>query len=144
MHWWRSAALTLLACVALALPAVAQPAPYVYPARGQSPDKQGQDEYACYGWAKQQTGFDALRPQAAPAKSSKQPNTVSNVAGGAAIGAVGGAVVGKLLGKRASTGALLGGGTGALLGAGKTHQESEAAKRSQQQAQAGQQARVNE
>lgn len=35
---------------------------YVYPAKGQTPEKQKADESACYGWAAQQTGFDPAKP----------------------------------------------------------------------------------
>jgi hypothetical protein len=41
---------------------------FVYPARGQSPEQQQRDEFECYQWAVQQTGFDPSRapqPQAA-------------------------------------------------------------------------------
>jgi hypothetical protein len=31
---------------------------YVYPKSGQSPDQQSKDQYECYTWARQQTGFD--------------------------------------------------------------------------------------
>ena len=45
-----------IACIALAaaLPVAAQQ--YVYPAKGQSPDKQKADEAECYTWAVQQSG----------------------------------------------------------------------------------------
>jgi len=39
---------------------------YVYPKEGQSPQQQQQDEYACYQWAVQQTGFD-------PSKAAPPP-----------------------------------------------------------------------
>src|SRR5262245_21348586 len=31
---------------------------YVFPAKGQTADQQKQDEQACYGWAKEQSGID--------------------------------------------------------------------------------------
>ena len=31
---------------------------YVYPSKGQTKDQQEQDEFACYKWGKEQTGFD--------------------------------------------------------------------------------------
>jgi hypothetical protein len=34
------------------------PRPYVYPARGQSAERQATDEYECHAWAVSQTGFD--------------------------------------------------------------------------------------
>ncbi|MFQ5973877.1 MAG: hypothetical protein ACE5Q3_16240, partial [Alphaproteobacteria bacterium] len=43
---------------------LAQQAPYVYPAEGQTPEQQAQDEYQCYQWARGQTGYDPTQPQA--------------------------------------------------------------------------------
>ena len=34
---------------------------YVYPAKGQTPQQQKNDESACYTWAVQQTGFDPAK-----------------------------------------------------------------------------------
>jgi len=44
--------------------------PIAYPARGQNPEQQQQDQFACYSWAKQQTGFDPSQP---PPKPPSQP-----------------------------------------------------------------------
>ena len=43
---------------------------YVYPKNGQNPDQQSRDQYECYSWAKQQTGFD---PTAAGGGAPGQP-----------------------------------------------------------------------
>src|SRR5215831_11479085 len=37
--------------------------PYIYPARGQSPQQEESDKGQCYGWAVQQTGFDPANPR---------------------------------------------------------------------------------
>ncbi|EDZ97237.1 conserved hypothetical protein, partial [Burkholderia sp. H160] len=42
----------------LALEGMAQSRPIAYPAKGQSPQQQQQDEGACYSWAKSNTGID--------------------------------------------------------------------------------------
>ena len=68
--------------------AFVQAEPYVYPAQGQSPDQMEKDKYQCYGWGKQQTGYDPMNP---PVAYAGQANTGS-VVGGAAKGAAGGAV----------------------------------------------------
>jgi hypothetical protein len=34
----------------------------IYPKNGQSKDQQAADQYECYGWAKNQTGFDPTQP----------------------------------------------------------------------------------
>lgn len=147
MHARRALALVatdVALSAALAAPASAQKVPYICPARGQTPEQQGQDEYACYNWAKQQTGVDALRPQAASAPSGGGSSAVGSTVGGAAVGALGGAVVGNLFGKKAKTGALFGGGTGALVGPGRADESRQAAQQAQRQAEAGQQAQVAE
>ncbi|HEY6124629.1 MAG TPA: hypothetical protein VIV63_08265, partial [Steroidobacteraceae bacterium] len=36
----------------------------VFPAKGQTPEKQSQDEGECFAWSKQQTGFDPMNPSA--------------------------------------------------------------------------------
>lgn len=93
-------------------PALAQQ--YVYPKEGQSPQQQQQDEYACYQWAVQQTGFDPSRgappPPSAPAPSG-------GAGRGALRGAAGGAIIGAIAGdtgKGAAAGAVLGGVGGAV------------------------------
>ena len=90
--------------------AFVQAEPYIYPAKGQSPDQMEKDKYQCYGWGKQQTGYDPMNP---PVPSSAQAAT-GNVVGGAAKGAAGGAVIGAIAGnagKGAAIGAVAGGGT---------------------------------
>src|SRR5262249_54723658 len=68
--------------------------PYVYPAKGQSKEQQDRDQYECYQWAKQQTGFD---PSAPPQGGA--PRRGGEVVGGGARGAAGGAVGGGGRGK---------------------------------------------
>jgi len=96
----------------------------VFPAQGQSAEQQKQDEYDCYQWAKQNTGFDpALTPppQASSAPPESGKKGVDPVTG-AIIGGAGGAGVGALTAKKgkrddhAWKGALIGAGAGALFG----------------------------
>ena len=54
-------ALWILALTA-ALIAEASAQQFVYPAKGQTPEKQKSDEAACYSWAVQQSGFDPAKP----------------------------------------------------------------------------------
>jgi hypothetical protein len=81
---------------------------YVYPAKGQSPQQQKNDEAACYTWAAQQTGFDPAKtppPQAA----AKPPTTTTGTTPGAGVrGAARGAVVGEVVGGDAGAGAAAG------------------------------------
>jgi hypothetical protein len=104
----RKLACTALA-LAMALPAAAQQ--YVYPAKGQSPEKQKADEAACYTWAVQQSGFDPAKPpQQAAAPAQPAPVTGSGArARGAAAGAAVGAITGNDTGDAAKAGAVAGG-----------------------------------
>ena len=84
----------------------------VYPAKGQSQDQQEQDQFQCYTWARDRTGFD---PMEVPRASSPEPEQN----GGAGRGAVGGAAAGALVGAIAGDtkqGALIGGALGGLTG----------------------------
>lgn len=45
----------------------------VFPAKGQAPQKQSQDEGGCYAWAKGQTGVDPLAPPPAAQPAAQQP-----------------------------------------------------------------------
>ena len=85
----------------------------VFPAKGQSNEQMEKDKYACYGWAKKETGFD---PMAAP-KASTPPPSQTKQKGGVARGGVGGAVVGGIVG--GSSGAKKGLAAGGLLGGAK-------------------------
>lgn len=88
---------------------------FIYPAKGQSAEKQDQDKWQCRAWATKQTGFDpATRPTAStppPARQAPQGGLLRGAAGGAAIGAVGGAIGGS-----AGKGAAIGAAAGGLLG----------------------------
>ena len=71
--------LTLIAGMMIfASSASVQSEPYVYPAKGQSTEQMEKDKYACYGWGKQQTGYDPMNPSVA---SSGQANTTRGIRG---------------------------------------------------------------
>lgn len=91
---------------------------FVYPSKGQTKEQQEQDEFACYKWAKDQTGFDPTQPmqQQAPAPPP-QGGAGRGAAKGAAIGAIGGAIGGD-----AGKGAAIGAGVGAAGGAMRRRQ----------------------
>ena len=109
---------------------------YVFPAKGQAPEQQSNDETACFGWAKTQTGIDpmAIKPQVA---ATTQPSSTSNAGSGAvAKGAVGGAVMGTEVGAIAGNtgkGAAIGATMGVFSGAGAKHQAKQQAAAQQQQ-----------
>lgn len=82
--------------------------PTVYPARGQTPYQQSNDDAACYGWAKGQSGFDPAWPATAAAPVVVPGGQrVVGAARGAAVGAVAGAIGGNA-GKGAAAGAAIG------------------------------------
>jgi hypothetical protein len=88
---------------------------FIYPAKGQSQEKQDKDRYECHTWAVKQTGFDPSNPQAGVSNAPKpqpyqpsQPHVLKGAARGTALGAVGGAITGNA-GKGAAAGAAMGG-----------------------------------
>ena len=93
---------------------------FVFPANDQTQEKQDADEAACFGWAKNQTGYDPMNPTQVQAKQvdkSADGSTLRGAAGGAAAGAAIGAIAGDA-GEGAAIGAIL----GALGGAGSRQQ----------------------
>ena len=69
----RKSAYFLALSFAVAAEAGAQQ--YVYPANGQSPEQQKNDEAACYSWAVQQTGVDPANPP--PQQAAPKPATTA-------------------------------------------------------------------
>jgi len=109
---------------------------YVFPAKGQTPEQQSQDEQACYAWSKEQSGIDPATVKANPDSAMKAASAkVDTAAQGAAVkgaarGAAGGAVVGAIAGD-AGTGA----GVGAVVGAvGGRRAKKQAKKQAETQA----------
>ena len=85
---------------------------FVYPQKGQTPQRQAQDQAECQAWATQQTGVNPGMPMAqAPPAQAPQGGVLRGGARGAAVGAVGGAIGGD-----AGKGAAIGAATGAMLG----------------------------
>ena len=84
----------------------------VFPNADQSAEQQQQDEFTCYNWGKDQTGFDPM----APPTATEAPPQQSAQKGGMGRGAVRGAAVGQIVGgdsdstwKGAAAGAAVGG-----------------------------------
>ncbi len=99
----------------------------VYPAQGQDQDQQGADEYQCYGWSRDRSGFD---PMAAPTASSPRPQQGAPK-GGLVRGGVGGAVIGGIIG--GSSGAKKGAASGAVLGGVRRSSQNRKQKKAQDQ-----------
>jgi hypothetical protein len=106
----------------------------VFPAKGQTQEQMEKDKFECYGWAKQQTGFDPMQSQPsaqAPPPQSQGPS--GERIKGAARGAAVGAVVGEIANDDAGKGAAAGAAGGAMVGGMKTRQSRRAQTQGQQQ-----------
>ncbi len=117
----------------------------VFPAKGQTQEQMEKDKFECYGWAKQQTGFDPMQSQppaqAAPAQSQgPQGERIKGAARGAAVGAV----VGEIANDDAGKGAAAGAAGGIMVGGMKTRQQRRQGAQQQQQASQQQQATYDE
>lgn len=104
----------------------------VYPAQGQSEEQMEKDKFECYGWAKQQSGFDPmLQPTAsepAPQPEAQKGGLVRGGARGALIGVTAGAIAGD-----AGKGAGIGAATGALGGGMRQRDQQRKQAQSEQQ-----------
>jgi hypothetical protein len=113
---------------------------YVYPNQGQSPDQQEQDQFDCYRYGRDQTGFD---PMEVPTATAPPPEQKGSVVGGAARGALLGAAVGAVSGD-AGKGAGYGAAAGGVMGGMRKNQSSKQQQQwEQEQAQNYQQNRNN-
>jgi len=102
---------TVLCGICLSGTSVAQDL-MIFPNNDQSKEQQQQDEYTCYNWGKEQTGFD---PMAVPTATTAPPQEAAPK-GGVRRGAVRGAALGAVVGdnsddvwKGAAAGAAVGG-----------------------------------
>lgn len=104
---------------------VAAQQPVIYPAKGQSPQRQQSDTAECQGWAKQTTGVD---PVALAQQASTQPGAPpqGERVRGAARGAVGGAAIGAIAGD-AGKGAAIGAVAGTAAGGVRQRRTQQAA-----------------
>jgi hypothetical protein len=112
--------------------AFAQGDMFIYPKEGQSNEQLEQDKYACYNWAKNQTGFD---PMAAPTATSPPPQKEAQKGGvvkGAARGALAGVAVGAIAGD-AGKGAAIGATGGALFGGMRKRDQAKQQKQAEDQ-----------
>ncbi len=118
----------------------------VFPAKGQTPQKQSQDEGECYAWSKGQTGVDPMAPPPAAAQPAAQSAQKASGADGsrlrgAARGAAAGAVIGEVADDDAGKGAAIGATAGVVAGGrqSRKNQQAAAEQAAQQQQQATQQ-----
>jgi hypothetical protein len=118
---------------ALIAPAVHGQGLAIYPAKGQSTERQNKDKGECHVGAVQQSGFDPAKAQAA---APPPPPQGRERARGAARGAAAGAAVGAVAGD-AGKGAAAGAAAGTVAGGSRKRQ---AARQQEVQAQQQQQA----
>ena len=97
----------------------------IFPNEGQSNEQLEADKFACYGWAKNQSGFDPMAP---PMTTTAPPKTDAKK-GGTVKGSLRGAAIGGIIG--GSDGAKKGAGAGAVMGTARRNDQ----KRSEAQAQ---------
>jgi outer membrane lipoprotein SlyB len=109
----------------------------VYPAEGQSSEQMEKDKFECYGWAKEQSGFD---PMQMPTATSAPPPKGDKSVGGSAVrggvgGGVGGAIIGGIAGGKsgAKKGAAIGGLSGGALGAMRSSSQNRQADAKREQ-----------
>lgn len=93
----------------------------IYPKGGQSPEQQEKDKFECYGWAKNESGFDPMAPPTATAPPPKQQAPKGGVLRGAARGAV----VGEIVDDDHQTGAKAGAAIGGMRRADQKRKEAQ-------------------
>lgn len=130
----RQKLLAMMAASLLAGTAAAQDM-FIYPAAGQSPEQQEKDQFECYNFAKQNSGFD---PMAMPTATSARPDDAPSTAGTTLKGAGLGAIVGGIAdgSDGAKTGAAIGAASGLLFGGNRSRnarKEQEQWEQQQQQ-----------
>jgi hypothetical protein len=84
--------------------------PIIFPAGGQSSEQMEQDKFQCYGWAKNESGFD---PMVVPTATTAPPQQEAQK-GGAGRGLLRGAALGGIV--DGSDGAKTGAAAGAVIG----------------------------
>lgn len=99
----------------------------IYPNKGQAKEQQDKDNFECYGWAKQQSGFDPM----APPTATEPPPQKEAPKGGVGRGALRGAAVGGIV--DGSDGAKTGAAAGAVVGGVRRRDQRRQQQQKQQQ-----------
>jgi len=132
MNTLTKSGVVLFLAVATVGTAIAQ-GPMVYPAKGQSHQQMEGDKFHCYGWAKNNSGFDPMQASApvSTQQSGPQGGTLRGGARGAALGAAVGAIAGDA-GKGAAIGAVSGGMMGRFREKNAQQQQNQMNQQAQQ------------
>ena len=116
----------ILAAMAWSVPSSAQDL-YIYPNDGQSQEQQDADEFQCYKWARDESGFD---PMATPTATEPPPPQEARK-GGIGRGALRGAAIGGIV--DGSDGAKTGAAAGAAIGGMRRADQNRRQAQAQQQ-----------
>jgi hypothetical protein len=106
---------------------------YFYPKAGQTTEQQSRDQYECYNWAVQQTGFDPGQ-SAIPTDERVRVVPMPPPGHDSATLVIAGAVLGALIGgpRHALGGALIGASGGAIAGAASDSARVESARQQEE------------
>ena len=128
MYGSRFSLVAVLCGICLSAPSTAQEL-MIFPNADQSAEQQQQDEFTCYNWSKDQTGFD---PMVVPTATKPPPEQSATQQGGVAKGAVrGAALVQSSGGDSDSTGK--GAAAGAAVGGMRRKDQKQSEQAAQQQ-----------
>ena len=105
----------------------------IYPAKGQSAEQQKKDEFECYSWAKEQSGFDPMATYQTTSAPPEQQQTKASAGRGALGGAAAGAVIGGVASGDAGKGAAIGAASGALFGGARRSKKGQQQQAEQDQ-----------
>ena len=102
----------------------------IFPNKGQSNDQMAKDKFACYEWAKQQSGFDPMATPQSTVPTSQGEAPKGGVVKGATRGAVVGVAAGAIAGN-AGKGAAIGAASGGLVGGMRRRDQAAGQKQTQ-------------
>ena len=118
---------------------------FVYPSNNQTAEQIEQDDYQCYAWAKDQTGFDPINAKPPEEVAASNPGADGSAMRGALRGAARGAIIGEIADDDASKGAEIGAAMGAMRGRSHSrHQSSQQAANQNAQNQSQYDSRQND
>ncbi len=104
----------------------------IFPNKGQSDEQLEKDKYACYEWAKKQSGFDPMAQPKVSAPAPEQEAPQGGLVKGAARGALLGVAIGAIAGD-AGKGAAIGAAGGGLVGGMRRHDQETQQEQKEQQ-----------
>ena len=108
---------------------------YVFPAANQSEEQQKADEYACYQWAVEQSGYDPVEDyETVSSQSDVDGRSDTSESGGTGKAVLGGAAKGAVIAEASDGDASKGATTGATIGLIKGKRKQQAAREQERRA----------